>query len=561
MNWGDGCVRTLATGATVEALLRFGHGIEVRFDDTQWQVPAGAAARPHVAQALPVAPAASPSEWIAQRVVAQGLARTATRVSLRRAPAARTHALERTAAPVVRVQLAPDERAVVLVESEGVVAWQLAETIDEPAAAAHSSHATAPREAVFVLAEPGRAPLADGAHREHALFGEWRVGALEATILKLVAQRAAGALVSALESTRREGPVVVSDVSDPARWEEPASFPFVAAPRQGPARILLFLHGAFSSVKAGFGGLCATQPGREFLASAMGQYGAVWGWDHRTLAADPAANARKLFEALGALTLARPPLIDVVCHSRGALVARRLIEDVLPVKTWHPLVGRVVFVGGANAGTQLARPANWRALVDLVTNLALAGQAALVALGAPQVAAVAATLVDRVAEFVGALAEAGLDASVAPGLAALDPEGDFVQDMNRAHDGVPPAWRDCDFIESDFAPQILDEATHRPAEFPRRLALLLANGFVDDLMQGAANDLVVDVASMGSVRPGACETKDLFDFGRNARVYHTNYLLQPEAIASLARWLAIGAPGGLGPSASARPRDPHTSPA
>jgi hypothetical protein len=294
----------------------------------------------------------------------------------------------------------------------------------------------------------------------------------------------------------------------------------------------------------------------------MRQYGAVWGWDHRTLAVDPAANARKLFEALAALTLARPPLLDIVCHSRGALVARHLVEEILPAKTWRPEVGRVVFVGAANAGTQLARPANWRALVDLVTNLALAGQAALDALGAAQVAAAAATVVDSVAEFVGALAEAGLEGDVAPGLAALDPDGAFVRHIDRAAAaGAKAAWGHCDFLESDFEAEIVDEAAHRPAEFPRRLALLLANGLVDGLMRGAPNDLVVDVASMTAGRPGACEARDLFDFGRNARVYHTNYLLQPETIAALARWLAIAVPGDANAALAARPRDAHTAPA
>jgi len=546
-------------GAAVEAFLRFEQGIEVRFDDTQWQVPA-VPMHARDAEPPPVSPASAPTKWIAQRLLAQGLARSATRVPLERAPGARAHALDRTVAPVVRVPLAAGEHAVLLVESERVVAWQLPGTVEEASAGARAHSASAVREAVFVLVEPGRAAVAHATHREHALFGGWLVGALEATILKLVARRAGSSLVSALEGARREGPVVVNDASDPGHWEEAAAFPFVAAPREGPARILLFVHGAFSSVKAGFGTLCATQPGRDLLAGAMRQYGAVWGWDHRTLTIDPAANARRLFEALASLTLARPPLVDIVCHSRGALVARYLIEEVLPTKTWRPLVGRVVFVGGANAGTQLARPANWRALVDLVTNLALAGQATLAGLGAPQVAAVAATLIDRVAEFVGALAEAGLEGSVAPGLAALDPDGAFVRDMDRAPAaGAPPAWRDCDFIESDFQPEIVDESTHRPAEFPRRLALLLANGFVDELMHGTANDLVVDVPSMVAVRPGACEEKDRLDFGRNPFVYHTNYLLQPQTLAALARWLARGAPGGANAAISARPRDPHTS--
>jgi hypothetical protein len=549
----------------MEAVLRFEHGIELRFDDSEWHAPAAARTRLHVQPgAVPpaVTPAIAPSQWIAERVLAQGLARSATPVSLQRVAGARARALERGAAPVVRVPLAADEHAVLLVESERVVAWQFAERVEEPAPAARIAHANPMREAIFVLAEPGRAAVAHAGPRELAPFAGWLVGAIEATVIKFVARRAASSLVAALESGKREGPVVLGDASDPARWEEPEAFPFVAAPRAGPARILLFVHGTFSSVKAGFGTLCATDAGRSFLASASRRYGAVWGWDHRTLSVDPAGNARRLFEALAALTLARPPVVDIVCHSRGALVVRHLIEEVLPTKAWRPEIGRVVFIAGANAGTPLAQAANWRALVDLLTNLALAGQSALAALGAPHIAALAAPLVDAIAEFVGALAEAGVDPRIAPGLAALDPQGPFVQSLNRIDPGEPAA-ASCDYrvVESDFQAEIVDEATHRPAEFPRRLALLLANGFADALMRDAPNDLVVDVPSMAAINRPAREVKDALDFGRNPLVYHTNYLLQPETLGALARWLAIGAPAPAPAVTPARPRGTQASPA
>ena len=58
-------------------------------------------------------------------------------------------------------------------------------------------------------------------------------------------------------------------------------------------------------------------------------------------------------------------------------------------------------------------------------------------------------------------------------------------------------------------------------------------------MRGAPNDLVIDVASMTRIDPPARFVKDVLDFGRNARVHHRNYFLQPETIEALARWLDL----------------------
>jgi hypothetical protein len=533
----------------MQAIQRLDPGIELRFDDTQWSVvePAAAVAGTHTASPEP-APGER-SEWIARRAIEAGLARSAARIDLERHAAARTGAIEPATAPQVSVTVLPGESAVLLVECEGVVAWVFPDRL-EAAPAARVTHVPGMREVHFTVLEPARVAAAGAGRR--AAFADWIVGVLKVIVLKLVAHKVAGTVVRHLEHGRREGPVVLGDAADPSRWELPDAFPFVRATPREATRILLFVHGTFSSVRTSFGPLCATAAGRSLLESAQAHYAALWGWDHRTLSVTPRQNAEKLHAALQAITLARPPRIDVVCHSRGALVVRSLIEEVLPAKAWRPTIGRVVFAGGANAGTLLARPANWHALIDLFTNLVLAGRTALARLGAPGIALAASEALDAIADFVGYAVDAGLEEGAAPGLAALDPDGAFVKQMNARSPGEPSP-RDCEYfaVESDFRPRVLDAVSHVPPEFPRRLVLLIADGFVDALMH-APNDLVVDVPSMTAINLPAHEVKEVQDFGANPIVYHTNYFLQAETLDAMARWLAIPARGAgraAGPAA------------
>ncbi|HZZ95062.1 MAG TPA: hypothetical protein VFE23_21060 [Usitatibacter sp.] len=535
----------------MQATRRFGQDIELRFDDTRWSVREEEGVREEAIAGRARTGAADGAAWIAQRVVSAGLARAATPVPLERLAAVGTRALDADVAPVLHVRLPPEENVVLLVESEGVVAWQFPDD-SGLVAGSRRPRAEAIRDVRFTVVEPMRAGVAHAA--AHAAFAGWPVQGLQIVVLRMLARPIAGGIVNRLEGRKHEGPVVVDDAADPSRWDQLDAFPFLKAVPNGPARILLFVHGSFSSVRSAFGGLCATAPGRAFLDAAHQRYAAVWGWDHRTLSVDPRANAVKLYEALAAVTVASPPVIDVVCHSRGALVVRSLVEEVLPGKTWRPAIGRVIFAAGANAGTLFARPANWHALLDLATNLVLADRRALSLVGAAPLALAAGEAIEYIADFVGCLVDGPFVEAVAPGLAAMDPDGAFVHEINGANPGEP-APDACEYyaIESDFEARLADGATQGPPEFPRRLVLLLANGFVDALMQGAANDLLVDVRSMTSINPPAREVRAVQDFGRNARVYHTNYFLQPPTVEALVRWLlaARGAGGAIHPQARA----------
>jgi len=162
----------------------------------------------------------------------------------------------------------------------------------------------------------------------------------------------------------REGPVPIRGV-DPAEWTVEAGLPELPGPVGRAARVLLFVHGTFSSTVGDFGPL-ALGAGHAALERAIRFYDLVLGYDHHTLQRDPRDNAKALADLL--VTHAwgdEPPVLDVVCFSRGGLVVRWLIEHELRTRGWDAQVARVLFVAASNGGTLLADP-DHRAALDAI---------------------------------------------------------------------------------------------------------------------------------------------------------------------------------------------------
>jgi hypothetical protein len=246
-------------------------------------------------------------------------------------------------------------------------------------------------------------------------------------------------------------------------------------------------------------------------------------------------------QRLGLGTSLQKARIDAISYSRGGLVLRSLLEYLLPRSAAEIEIGRVIFAGVVNAGTLLAREKNWRTFIDLYTNLAAAACRAVALF--PQVA-FGALLTREIIQTVGAfakfLAADAVTRGGIPGLAAMDPDGKFIRELNETQPGqITAAQSQFYAILSEFSPRLVSKTAN---ELPRQLVLLLANGLVDRLM-GQANDLVVNTASMTAIDPEAGSfIKDTLDFGANGVTYHTNYFLQPRTTNALARWLQLQAP-------------------
>jgi hypothetical protein len=459
----------------------------------------------------------------------------------------------------VTVDTAADEDSVLLVERDGVLSWDFGTAETPPGGPVGTraavgtrrrrgggtpapAPASAKRRRFRIDLGPAPPPPRKArARRNPIVTGVLR--AAKVYIIKFAAGVAAEQSMAFLERHVRKG-LVVMNSDDPAGWRRVDDASALKLPSGRPARVLLFIHGTFSSTAGSFGPLGATPWGRAFLAAARAQYDAVIGFDHATLSEDPRANAEDLLGRLRALRGARPQL-DVITYSRGGLVFRSLVDDVLPGAGWAPGFGEVVFVAVPNAGTLLAKPANWNRLADLVTNLGVAGCTA-VSLVSPAwpAPAVLAEVIQGVGAFVKYLVGHAVTDGAVPGLAAMDPDGAFVRALQAAGGGAMPgvSFR---AISSEYV-------DGGDGAIGARLVKAMAEGIVAQLMR-EANDLVVNTRSMTAFSAGhLAMLKDGLAFGKTPELYHLIYFLHTKVCSALALWLGLPDPVVAAASAARR---------
>lgn len=443
------------------------------------------------------------------------------------------------------VEVDSDEDAVVLLESDGVYSWHLPEGAGRRTRALGAGPRTAHFEIDLQPDEAGPAPGGGGQPgevRTRGVLGDLVRGAFQAIVFRFAAPAVVGTAIERMEAHITTGLVHLAG-ADIAQWQPIAGLGELHLPTDRPARVLLLIHGTFGSTVSGFGGLAIDPTSRAFLQEALHSYDAVIGYNHRTLSVDPRTNARDLMARLAAYVSDQRITLDIITHSRGGLTTRSLLEYELPTSDWNGSVDNVVFVAATHAGTRLADPQRWNDLVDLMTNLAAAGGAALALLpGAGAVGPVVAGVIKGIGAFVKYLVAYAGERGGVPGLAAMMPEGPFVTEINQAQPDQPAVgstnWY---VVSSNFHVQLLD-GSNRPPEFPRKLAVRLAEGFVDRIFEGD-NDLVVDTASMGAIglSQGGGFVRDSLALGTNDLVYHIRYFTHPEVIAALRRWLGVEA--------------------
>jgi hypothetical protein len=437
--------------------------------------------------------------------------------------------------PTLTVEVLSHDTAVVLLEDDGMFTWSYPAVTPAVPGSPGVRSASEPRKLAFDIPLSGSAAIVD---RARGPLWDLLSGRIRAHVFKFLAGRLVRSGAAVIERNAKSGLVVMS-AGDPASWPRIERLADILPVSTG-RHVLLFVHGTFSSTAGSFGALAATEWGKEFLALAAEHYDLVVGIDHPTLGVDPLVNAADLFHRLNPTQASDPIEIDAVAYSRGALVLRSLIEHILPTSVARLRVRRAVFVGGTNAGTELAEPANWKRMADLYTNLAIVGSRVL-GLIAPGTAAgfVLRESVATIGSLVAHLAEAGLEGNAVPGLAAMNPSGPFVRDINALQPGQPSVAESyyC-VVRSDFDVRLVADTGSVP-EFPKRLALWIVDTFADSLM-AEPNDLVVNTASMEAIDSAVGEfIKDRLDFGRNPHVFHTNYFTRPELTSGLARWFGL----------------------
>jgi hypothetical protein len=451
----------------------------------------------------------------------------------------------------INVPVSSEETAVVLVERDGVYEWLLdgtegpAPVAPPPGPRSRGARKAAPsatRTLTFSVAIPEApapaAPVTRGASRG-GLLRKLGVGKVVAYVFRFVARKVLKGLMKFLERGVREGLVHIQS-PDPATWVTLADDVQPRLPPDRAARVLLLVHGTFSSTLGSYGALGAHPEGQAMLRAALAHYDLVIGWDHRSLSALPTDNAIDIVARLERLGFTRPPQVDAVAYSRGGLVLRSLIEHVLPASPLKLDLQRAVFVACTHGGTELARAENWHRFADRYLNVAAAGARAVALVpGFNAAGAVLAGAISGVAVLVKALTSAAIKDEGIPGLAAMDPDGEFIREINKQQPGQPtPEQSFYCVVTSSFDTKTAEASISKAVMSPTLIQKLADRGA--DVLYRKVNDLVVHVDSMTQIDVDAGAYVDgKLEFGVNGHVHHCNYFAQPETAQALVKWFEL----------------------
>jgi len=315
-------------------------------------------------------------------------------------------------------------------------------------------------------------------------------------------------------------------------------------------RVLLLVHGTFSKGAMYDSELLAEPVNGSTLQGTPGQqlwdrwtdpkngYTAVLSFEHATLSVAPWLNAIALVRELDGLQAQ----LDVLCHSRGGLVAS-WAQRFSSLK-----FSQIVFVGSPLMGTSLAAPDKLRAALDLLANVASAvsatslGLAAAIPPAAPLAlgAAGLSQALGRTLRLGSSLPLADAAVGLVPGLQSQSRVANNfeLKELSLATSKVRLRG-----IGVVFQPE---EVEHSPWKFWKRFSNLGAQAgyYVGDMIFQQPNDLVVDFDSMNQLGPK--DDKDLAarladaewkNLGRKAHTHHCSYFRDTEAIAQLDLWL------------------------
>ncbi|MEA2488829.1 MAG: hypothetical protein QOH21_621 [Acidobacteriota bacterium] len=280
-------------------------------------------------------------------------------------------------------------------------------------------------------------------------------------------------------------------------------------------RTLLFVHGTFSTAHSGFAGI-----DRAKMQELSDRYdGRMIAFNHFTLSDAPDRNVARLLEAMPPGL--RLPDVDIICHSRGGLVARTLAENptAFDIATERIDVKRIVFVAVPNNGTLLANPTHMVQMIDRLTTILNVIPTNFVT-----------EFLEGMITAVKVIGHGGLKAL--DGLAAMNPDthvNQFLRKLNST--GTKGAVRYF-AMTSDYEPV---DAALRSVTWMRR-----ADAVIDRVFEDAANDLVVPTLGVYDTNGSAyfpLGTDVLLPFDRKAGVIHTAFFQEKEAQNAILNWL------------------------
>jgi pimeloyl-ACP methyl ester carboxylesterase len=300
--------------------------------------------------------------------------------------------------------------------------------------------------------------------------------------------------------------------------------------------VLLFIHGTFSNCDSNFSEMNAALngAGQQFLQKAAKKYDHVLTFDHPTVSVGPIMNA---FD-LAALLRPLPKKLDVICHSRGGLVARWFMEGFSTDSIRQG--AKVIMVATSIGGTSLASPARIRSTMDYLANVGdVLGRITELGSAHPFIA-VAGTLTRVLTSLTRYSAKTPVfDAAIAmiPGLQGQSLVGNNPELIRlRANTGASIKQSGMTFyaVLADFQPS--DPGWNFLQYFSKPMQRL-ANWGADLIFEGP-NDLVVDCGSMNDLADGQ-KIVNILDYGKTSTVYHTNYFRQSKTLDFFTTSLAL----------------------
>ncbi|MEM1195775.1 MAG: CHAT domain-containing protein [Pseudomonadota bacterium] len=431
------------------------------------------------------------------------------------------------------------ESAVLLIEADGVFSWQAgsfrSDNVQNRRSAVRSEllHFALDPSDLGVDRATGLSRSADARDGRRGLLEYAKNLVVEKIIVRVLrfgVTRSIDTAVKLIEEDKATGPVPISN-SAPQEWT-PANY---VAPIGKPIeKILLLIHGTFSSSQGGFGGLSQTPAGQRFLSAAAAEYDLVCGFDHKTLVNDPQENAEQILSFLQSLDLAEGVKLDAISHSRGGLVYRVLAESLLPNSGLSIELSKSVFVGCTNSGTNLASPENWSEFVDFYTNLTLAGTFGLSVATGGTLSPIATGAIKAIGRFVQMFSEVAIEERRVPGLAAMEPSGAFVQTVNRRNESTSKGLQYY-VVASEFEPNL-----DSPKRLPKKLLGFLADRLSDRLLS-VRNDVVVNTDSMSDFgqHQHLLAEEGVVEFGAKDEIYHTLYFDIDEVAKHCLAWLEL----------------------
>lgn len=409
--------------------------------------------------------------------------------------------------PAIELQVpdpGPDNGQVVLYTDEaGICTWNLPQ--DEQGGLSTTRSAGAKRT-YLIRRAVGRTP--DGLQTRGAVgaIGKKLLQVLVFPLVDRFVGRVAEGYAAAWEEHNRPYRVRTFGPSD---YEQPSEVGLTPAQWQQMAtgRALLFVHGTFSRAHLAF----PTLPHAVFDALNTFYGGRLFAFDHFTVSDDPLDNAKRFVQSMPPGTKLE---LDMICHSRGGLVARALTEEQgqLGLDGRQLTVGKVVFAGSPNAGCVLADPKYMNHFIDRYTNWVNF----LPSTGVLEILEGILTVVKQLA--VGALGGLkGLESMVPI------PSGEFLRGLTQGNGGN--------------AQYFALASNYEPPDNPD-LKSFAHNALMDQIL-GADNDLVVPTKGVyeahGSLFPIAEPSRLVFS--SKDHVDHGGYFANEAAGRKLLSWL------------------------